>query len=133
MLGTRVTTPLRCNPDESENFGNTLYFESSCEYLKNVNYYIPFPTRSSQYDTGKYCVFPIKGWFDQDVDGIQVKIELDCAGSDEYITYYDNHVIASPGTECELLCSADNGDYGHWLLGLQGDVSNLVKHYLIFS
>ena len=62
-----------------------------------------------KYNEGEYCIFPSygKGWFDKELDGTRVQMGVECSGPDQYDA--GDHVYARSGSDCKLVCKADNG------------------------
>ena len=86
-----------------------LDYNSSCHIGYGKTFY-PFGSPGARYHEGEYCIFPTEGWFEQQVDGTQVKVELNCSDSDHNVNTHDNYVIAGRGDVCQLVCTAENGD-----------------------
>ena len=107
-LRRRECTGTFCEGSDTES-KPCLDYNSSCHHWSNGNLFYPFSSVVPYYQ-GEYCIFPTEGWFEQQLDGTQVKVELNCSGSDHHVHKYDNNIIAARGTVCQLVCTAENGD-----------------------
>jgi len=97
-----------CEGDGTESKACVDYKSTSCGASGS---WYPFNwNHSVKFNEGNYCIFPSygKGWFDQELDGTRVQIGVECTGDDTHDM--GDHVIAAKGSQCKLVCKADNGE-----------------------